>query len=792
MSTSILRLTCPECDSALSLKTAPASGRCKCPKCGAMIATDAASSVAKAPQKADAPSSVVKAPQKMAPPAPKKASPAIQKAPAAKAGAIRQTKAAPKDEPSAAPVKKGGGTTLLLAGGGVLLAGFFLLVLIGGVIGVVWAMSGKKPSTTDTQASRTDTPDTKQPTPPAPPPVDPTPAPVFNPGPAAPGGNSLSPEMLAQIKQATLLIKVTQGNDIEGSGSGFFEKTTGLVITNAHVVGMLGVHDSPPKKIDVVINSGNQGAMTLPGKLLAVDRDSDLALLEVAQAPPNQVKLAVGKAKDLQETQQVFVCGFPLGEKANRNVTINTTTVSSLHLGKDNIVTKIQVNGGMDHGNSGGPVIDTRGTVVGVAFSGYENTALKFAIPGEKVHSLLQGRVSGISVANEAAPRGNQLGVTVTLSTIDPRKRIQRVSVDYWTGPGDQAAPGPSAQAPTLGGGNSQRKSVEAKFDQGSGAWTAELLMDSLPEGNNRLWIQTVVTNGSGAPAWLAGIPYSVDAPVEARPATLKAQFRNGPVPVHLTSTARFKVVEGDDKAYTKLQNLDSELVEQMKGQTPNGGAQMQLTVRKFATGVSKNNEKVATTPAWQKATSQDIGAMALDHDLDGQGNLTKKAVNYTRAIAPDSKTELDPIGKQLNQSFDIVSLPQPGNLMQPGQTWKGKRELPTPLELDILPVIPIDVTYVYRGTRQYKGKQVAVVSLSAVLNLTKDLTSRGPRGRPSTSAGTITLNGKISGTVLVDTATGMIVFGKALTDTTLILKQRGEDTQSVTGTLDIRLERGN
>ena len=544
-------------------------------------------------------------------------------------------------------------------------------------------------------------------------------------------------------------------------------------------------NDAPPKQIDVVLNSGNPGSATISAKLIAVDRDSDLAILDVPLTPIQanaQPKLAVGLAKDLLETQQVYVCGFPLGERANKNVTISNTSVSSLHRGTDGIVTKVQVNGGMDHGNSGGPVIDGRGTVVGVAFSGFENTSVKFAIPGEKVHALLEGRVTGISVSNEAIPRNGKLVVPVTLTALDPRKRIMSIAIDYWTGPAGQPAPTPSDKQPNLGNLNSPRQTVQVQFDAVKGVWQTELPLDALPEGNNRLWVQTVLTNGGGKPAWLSGIPCSVDPPVEAKPATLKAQFRQGTVPVHLTSTARFKVT-GDEAPFSLLQNLDTELNEQTKTLLPDGGAQLQETVRKFATGISKNNEKVTTTPEWKKATTQDIGGLALDHTLDAQGNLKLKKVFYTKPVPAESRLQLDPIGKQLNQSFDIVALPQPGGLMQPGQTWQAKRELPTPLLLDdILNTLPIDMTYTYRGLRQHKGKTVAVVNLQATLRKTIP----GRRGM------TIVMTGKVNGTVLVDPETGTVVYAKALSDTTLIARAPRTETIQITGTLDIRLERGN
>src|SRR5579872_5340950 len=101
MSTSIIRLTCPNCQTALGLKTLPAGGRCKCPKCGTIFATGA-----------DALPEVKPAAPKVAPVVQKAPAP---KAPAPKAPPTRALRASPGVEvlPDR-PAKKGNGLMWLL------------------------------------------------------------------------------------------------------------------------------------------------------------------------------------------------------------------------------------------------------------------------------------------------------------------------------------------------------------------------------------------------------------------------------------------------------------------------------------------------------------------------------------------------------------------------------------------------------------------------------------------------------------------------------------------------------
>jgi S1-C subfamily serine protease len=81
--------------------------------------------------------------------------------------------------------------------------------------------------------------------------------------------------------------------------------------------------------------------------------------------------------------QQLFIFGFPFGESLGKEITASSTTISSI---RNN---QIQVNGGMNPGNSGGPVVDVKGNVVGVAVAGIKDTNINFAIPADAVYDLI-------------------------------------------------------------------------------------------------------------------------------------------------------------------------------------------------------------------------------------------------------------------------------------------------------------------------------------------------------------------------------------------------------------------
>jgi S1-C subfamily serine protease len=209
-----------------------------------------------------------------------------------------------------------------------------------------------------------------------------------------------NPEVVEKVRRATVRVRVLFRNGKAGSGTGFVERNSHLVLTNAHVVGLLQKKGEPklggPRAIELVVNSGEPGKeYTLGGELVAADTENDLALLRPYRLKEEERHLVpeglvVPKAPNLALLQRLFVFGYPFGEKLGAEITVSETSVSSLR--KDPAtgrLSQIQVRGGMNPGNSGGPVVDLKGNVVGVAQAGILGTDLNFAIPGEVVQEFL-------------------------------------------------------------------------------------------------------------------------------------------------------------------------------------------------------------------------------------------------------------------------------------------------------------------------------------------------------------------------------------------------------------------
>ncbi len=200
----------------------------------------------------------------------------------------------------------------------------------------------------------------------------------------------LTPEqMIKKVKASTVFIRALNRDGSGGTGSGFFAGKSGYVVTNAHVVGYAPPVLKKPDQIDVIIDSGEVGERSLAAEIYALDVELDVAVLKV-DAPGLPPLLPFGKAEELIETQEVFAFGYPLGERLGKNVSVNRTTVSSLRK-QNGSVEKVQVGSGLNSGNSGGPLTNAKGEVVGVNVAVARGAeGIGFAIPAELARGFVE------------------------------------------------------------------------------------------------------------------------------------------------------------------------------------------------------------------------------------------------------------------------------------------------------------------------------------------------------------------------------------------------------------------
>ena len=148
-----------------------------------------------------------------------------------------------------------------------------------------------------------------------------------------------------------------QTEQTQSLGSGFVIDKSGHILTNAHVV--VGA-----SKVDIGFSNGS----SYPATVVGFDRSTDVAVLKV-DVPQNALTpLPLGDSSKVQVGEPVVAIGNPLGE--DRTVTAGIVSavqrdISSLEPGIQ-IPGAIQTDAAINHGNSGGPLINDRGEVIGI------------------------------------------------------------------------------------------------------------------------------------------------------------------------------------------------------------------------------------------------------------------------------------------------------------------------------------------------------------------------------------------------------------------------------------------
>jgi putative serine protease PepD len=176
------------------------------------------------------------------------------------------------------------------------------------------------------------------------------------------------------------VVEITNG---QAEGSGFVYDENGDVVTNQHVVSSGG-------PFRVTFWNGK----TYDAHLVGSDASTDLAVIKV-DAPASQIHpLQVGDSSALQVGDGVVAIGSPFGLQE----TVTSGIVSALHRAMTSpsnftISDSIQTDAAINHGNSGGPLLNSAGQVIGVnsqiAGNSGGNVGVGFAIPSNTVRSVV-------------------------------------------------------------------------------------------------------------------------------------------------------------------------------------------------------------------------------------------------------------------------------------------------------------------------------------------------------------------------------------------------------------------
>src|SRR5229473_2921336 len=219
---------------------------------------------------------------------------------------------------------------------------------------------------------------------------------------------------------ANILTKATEYDffmdpvPVEGAGSGFMIDPRGYILTNYHVV-------EGAQSIEVVLGDQTH----FPAKFIGADQRNDVALLKIDPKGKHLVALSLGDSGKLQVGQKVLAIGNPFGFQSTLTTGVVSALGRTVQTSQTTFIDEaIQTDAAINRGNSGGPLINTHGEVIGINSAIYTpsgtTAGIGFAIPINTAKNIANdlitdGRVHRAFLGVETLPVGGWLGEALDL-----------------------------------------------------------------------------------------------------------------------------------------------------------------------------------------------------------------------------------------------------------------------------------------------------------------------------------------------------------------------------------------
>lgn len=220
--------------------------------------------------------------------------------------------------------------------------------------------------------------------------------------PSTPEDEAPSSGIVSRMIKGTVTVWVDRGLRIENGvgyadrviGSGFFIDSRGYFITNYHVIES-EVNPKYEGYSRLYIKLPSDTTTRIPAKVIGWDPVLDLALVKTEIDPPAVFQL--GSSEDLKVGNRIYAIGSPAGLEQ----TLTAGIVSAQKRRLLSLGDVLQIDAPINHGNSGGPIVDEAGRVQAVVFAGIESfEGLNFAIPVELLRIILPALYEGGKVTH--------------------------------------------------------------------------------------------------------------------------------------------------------------------------------------------------------------------------------------------------------------------------------------------------------------------------------------------------------------------------------------------------------
>ncbi len=238
---------------------------------------------------------------------------------------------------------------------------------------------------------------------------------------ASPDDDAPGQDIVARMIKGTVTVWVDRGLRVERRvgyadrviGSGFFIDERGYLVTNYHVISS-EVDPTYEGYSRLFIKLASDPETRIPARVIGWDPVFDLALLKTEITPPEVFRL--GSSQELSVGNRIYAIGSPAGLEQ----TLTSGIVSAQRRRILSLGDVLQIDAPINHGNSGGPIVDEKGRVQAVVFAGIEPfEGLNFAIPVELLKIILPALYEGGKIQHAWMGAYGRTGSNTTSTNTD-------------------------------------------------------------------------------------------------------------------------------------------------------------------------------------------------------------------------------------------------------------------------------------------------------------------------------------------------------------------------------------
>jgi hypothetical protein len=384
----------------------------------------------------------------------------------------------------------------------------------------------------------------------------------------------------------------------------------------------------------------------------------------------------------------------------------------------------VQIEGGADHGNSGGPIVDQDGNARLVLVAGIDGTELRWGIPAEYAARMLQGYPMDVD-PGYAYYDGSAAKQPISIMFADPLKRLKKVWVDCWVGdPGKPRQGGTKEPKPKDGDGPRQTMEVSFAPDK-TGLFMevkAEIPIPPISPGQI-YYFQPRFINGTGEVQWGQAVPFAPDGPPVRREKAelLVKHVKNATRYIDLKSEMRHTVEQmGRYQDHTD-NTLRATYAETVQALTAKGGALTDLTCTNFGWSLL-DDEFLAKHPELEEFFDPELiriikqflnlyKAIVTKAEFAKDGHMKDHRAALPGNIPLRAISIIPKFHDQMMHSLKALCIPLPNKVVEYGHTWTQSTNLFVPASSRYEGGV-FEMRFKYLGVRDRGGRKEAVIEI--------------------------------------------------------------------------------